>query len=309
MPTHSLTPWLVFFSLVAALLAVDLLVLQRDTDPERPPSTRVAWLWTGFLALLACAFAFWIDRTTGKEPALQFLTGYMIEGSLSVDNLFVFLLLFRSLQLGQRRQRRVLLWGVIGAIVLRGILIFVGAALLNRFAWVQYAFGAILAVAAIRLLLHKPGAAPARGPGSAPIRGPVAWLQRCCLRSVSPGRLAVSSLLLIILAVELTDLIFALDSIPAVLAVTRSPWIAFTSNIFAVLGLRSLYFAIASLLDRFRLLHYGLGCILAFVAFKMLAERWVAIPALGSLAAILGILAVFLILSKALPPKTTIPAA
>lgn len=303
------TQWLLFFGLVAALLAVDLLVLQRGGDAERPPSVRVAWLWTGFLALLACGFAAWIGHTNGREPALQFLTGYVIEGSLSVDNLFVFLLMFRSLQLGPRQQRRVLLWGVIGAIVLRGILILAGATLLSRFAWVQYAFGAILAVAAVRLLLHKPGAAPARGPGAAPIRGPVALIQRCCLRSVRPGRLAVSSLLLVILAVELTDLMFALDSIPAVLAVTRSPWIAFTSNIFAVLGLRSLYFAIASLLDRFRLLHYGLGCILAFVAFKMLAERWVTIPAPWSLAAILGILAIFLLLSRALPAEAGPPVA
>lgn len=298
MPTQASAQWLGFFGLVAVLLLVDLLVLQRraGTDPSHAPSTRAAWLWTGFLALLACGFAFWIDRSTGREPAFQFLTGYVIEGSLSVDNLFVFLLIFRSLQLGPRQQRRVLLWGVIGAILLRGILILAGAALLNRFAWVQYAFGAIIAIAALRLLLQRRG--------ETKVRGPVAFVQRCWLRSVSPQRLAVGSLLLVILAVELTDLIFALDSIPAVLAVTRSPWIAFTSNIFAVLGLRSLYFAVASLLDRFRLLHYGLGCILAFVAFKMLAEHWVQIPALWSLAVILGILAVFLALSRALPPPT-----
>jgi tellurite resistance protein TerC len=291
MPIH----WLAFAALIAALLLVDLFVLQRrgpDSD-ARPVSLRVAWFWTAFLALLAGGFALWIASTTGRKPALEFLTGYLIEASLSIDNLFVFLLLFRSLHLDARQQRRVLLWGVLGAIVLRGGLILAGTTLLARFAWVQYLFGGILALAALRLLLHNPGTAPARGP--------IAWIQRHCLRHASGTRIALASLLLVIAAVEATDLIFALDSIPAVLAVTRDPWIAFTSNIFAVLGLRSLYFAVAGLLDRFRLLHYGLACILAFVAFKMLAAHWIAIPAAESLAAILAILALFALLSKAFP--------
>jgi tellurite resistance protein TerC len=290
MPAHGPA----FALLVAVLLVVDLGFLQR---PGRPVSVRFAWLWTAFLALLACAWALWTGLTTGKQPAIEFATGYLIESSLSVDNLFVFLILFRALRLDTEQQRRVLLWGVLGAIVLRGVLILAGTTLLARFAWIQYVFGVLLAFAALRLLLLKPGAAP--------VRGPVRWIQTCCLRYGGDTRLALRSLLLIILAIEATDLLFALDSIPAVLSVTRDPWIAFTSNIFAVLGLRSLYFALASLLDRFHLLHYGLACILAFVAFKMLAARWIAIPALGSLFVILAILCLFAALSKAAPGPGT----
>jgi tellurite resistance protein TerC len=151
----------------------------------------------------------------------------------------------------------------------------------------------VLALAAIRLLFAKPGVAP--------VRGPVRWIRDCCMRFANDKRLALRSLLLVILAVEATDLVFALDSIPAVLAVTRNSWIAFTSNIFAVLGLRSLYFALASMLDRFHLLHYGLACILGFVAFKMLTTHWIAISVDVSLIVILSILAIFAVLSKVVP--------
>lgn len=276
--------------LVAALLAVDMLLLQR---PGRLVSVRMAWLWTGVLALIAAGYALWIGKTIGRQPAIEFATGYLIEGSLSVDNLFVFLLLFRALSLGEEQQRRVLLWGVLGAIVFRGALILAGTTLLERFAWMQYLFGAILGLAAIRLFFHKPGAVS--------LRGPVNWIRTCCLRYAGPARLALPSLLLVILAIEATDLLFAIDSIPAVLAVTRNSWIAFTSNIFAVLGLRSLYFALASMLDRFRLLHYGLACILAFVAFKMVASHWLTVPATLSLLIILAILAIFSIFSRYYP--------
>lgn len=282
--------WLGFLALVAVLLAVDLLVLGRR---GRPVSTRAAGLWTGFLALLACGFALWLDRRMGHSPAVEFLSGYVIEGSLSIDNLLVFLLLFRALHLEPQQQRRVLLWGVLGAILLRGALILAGATLLLRFAWVQYVFGALLAFAAVRMLVARPGAAP--------VRGPVRWVRDCCLRYSTATRLAAASLLLVIVAVEATDLLFALDSIPAVLAVTRDPYIAFTSNILAVLGLRSLYFVVAGLLARFRLLHYALAAILGFVAFKMLAARWIAIPAFVSLAVILGILVLITTLNGILP--------
>lgn len=286
MPHH----WLPFSALIVALLFVDMVLLQRR---GRRVSVRAAWIWTVVLALIAGGYAWLIAATTGKQRSLEFIAGYLIEGSLSIDNLFVFLLLFRSLRLGEKQQRRVLFWGILGAIVFRGLLILVGTTLLERFAWVQYGFGAILAFAAIRLLLTRPGAAP--------VRGPVRWVRDCCLRWTDGTHLALRSLLLVILAVEVTDLIFALDSIPAVLAVTRDPWIAFTSNIFAVLGLRSLYFALASVLDRFHLLHYGLACILGFVAFKMLAAHWVTVPVVWSLAIIVGILAVFAVASRLAP--------
>lgn len=293
---------LAFCALVAVLLFVDLALVQRV--PQRgtaragqPASVRAAWLWTLFLALVAGGYALWIHASSGKQPAIEFVTGYLIEGSLSIDNLFVFLVLFRSLRIDGEQQKRVLLWGVLGAIVLRGCLILAGTTLLARFAWVQYGFGALLAFAALRLLFYKPGVAP--------VRGPVRWVQTCCLRFAGDQRLAFRSLLLVILAVEATDLIFALDSIPAVLAVTRNPWIAFTSNIFAVLGLRSLYFALSSLLDRFTLLHYGIACVLAFVAFKMLAAHWLAIPAVTSLLIILVIVSIFLALSRVFARRST----
>ena len=286
MPAHALP----FFVLIAVLLVIDLTLLQRK---GRPVSAGLAWGWTFFLALLAGGYALWIGATTGRQPAIEFATGYLIEGSLSVDNLFVFLLLFRSLRLNAEDQRRVLLWGVLGAIVLRGAMILLGATLLNRFAWVQYVFGVILAVAAVRLLFHKTGETAARGP--------VRWIQSCCLRYQGGTQLKWSALLLVIAAIEATDLLFAVDSIPAVLSVTRSPWIAFTSNIFAVLGLRSLYFALSAMLDRFHLLHYGLACILGFVALKMLTARWITVSAGTSLLVIVAILGIFAVLSRTLP--------
>ncbi|MFP5230822.1 MAG: TerC/Alx family metal homeostasis membrane protein [Acidobacteriota bacterium] len=289
-------PWVLFLGAVVLLLLVDLRLLHGKSGRA---SAHIAWLWTGVLALLACGFAGWILHTSGKQPALEFLTGYVIEGSLSVDNLFVFLILFRTLHLNAEQQHTVLLWGVMGAIVLRAALIIAGASLLSRFEWVQYVFGAFLAVAAIRLMLEKPGAPPTHGP--------LRWIRERSLRHRDGSHLAFRSLLLIIVAVEATDLIFALDSIPAVLAVTRDTWIAFTSNIFAVLGLRSLYFALASMLDRFHLLHYGLATILFFVAFKMLAAHWIEVPVTWSLGVIVSILAIFMVVSRMVPEPPARP--
>jgi tellurite resistance protein TerC len=293
----SISFWVGFHVLVAVLLIVDLAVLQRGKHSVR---LRNAWAWTIFLATLACGFALFLSKTQGREPGLEFFSGYLIEGSLSIDNLFVFLLMFRSLRLDIEEQRRVLLWGVLGAIVMRAVFIAIGVSLLDRFAWVEYIFGAFLLVAAIRLLRHK------AGDNSKP--GTLAWLQRCCLRGVedqgeSGVKLEMPALLFVILAVEATDLIFALDSIPAVLAITRDPFIVYTSNIFAILGLRSLYFVLAGLLDKLRLLHYGLAVILAFVALKMLLVRWIEVPVTVSLAVILATLVVFAIASKLVPEK------
>jgi tellurite resistance protein TerC len=293
----SIPYWIGFHVLVAALLLVDLAVLQRGKYSTR---LRNAWSWTVFLATLACGFALFLSKTQGKEPGLEFFSSYLIEGSLSVDNLFVFLLMFRSLRLDVEEQRRVLLWGVLGAIVMRGVFIAVGVSLLNRFAWVEYIFGAVLLIAAIRLLRHK------AGEESTP--GIMSWLQGFCLRGVQDRgeagvKLGMPALLFVILAVEATDLIFALDSIPAVLAITRDPFIVYTSNIFAILGLRSLYFVLAGLLDKLRLLHYGLAAILAFVALKMLLAHWIEVPVTVSLAVILTTLAIFAVAGKLIPEK------
>lgn len=286
-----LSYWIGFHLIVAVLLLVDLVVLQRS---GQVPSQRVAWGWTSFVAALAGCFALWLAYRLGRQPALEFTSGYLIEGSLSVDNLFVFLLMFRALGLSREEQRRALLWGVCGAILMRAIFISLGVALLTRFEWIQYVFGAVLLVAAIRLM--RPGH------GNKEPSKLMGWLRGKHSASGGPGHqssaaIATSSLLFVILAIEVTDLVFALDSIPAVLAVTRNPFLAYTSNIFAILGLRSLFFALSHLLDKLRLLHYGLAVILAFVALKMLLARWLEVPVSISLTVILAVLAIFTVAS------------
>lgn len=296
-----LSYWIGFHVLVLVLLAVDLLFLNHPDDRK---ARKLAWGWTLFLALAASAFTLWLLRVDTHQHALEFFSSYLIESSLSVDNLFVFLLLFRALQLSRHQQHRILLWGVCGAIVMRALFIAAGVSLLSRFAWVEDVFGVILLVAAVRLMWHEP-------PKGKPSRL-VQWIQSQSLKKAEPDRsssgaidrkaathvaLTPATFLLIVVAVEATDLIFALDSIPAVLAITRDPFIAYTSNIFAVLGLRSLFFALSGMLDRFRLLHYGLGVILGFVALKMLLSRWVHVSVLLSLAVILSVLVIFIVAS------------
>jgi len=295
----TLTYWIGFHVLVAVLLLVDLVLLQRGSEAAR---LRKAWGWTIFLASLACGFAFFLSKTEGTRHGLEFYSGYLIEASLSVDNLFVFLIMFRSLRLGKEEQHRVLMWGILGAIVMRAFFIAVGVSLLNRFAWVEYIFGVFLLIAAIRLMRHKQEDAA----GS----GPMKWLQNRKVRGFEDRgaegvHLAMPALFFVILAVEATDLIFAIDSIPAVLAISRDPFVVYTSNIFAILGLRSLYFVLSGLLDSLRLLHYGLAVILAFVALKMLFGHLIHIPVIVSLGVIIVTLVIFAIASKLLPEKKT----
>ncbi len=285
----SLRFWLLFHAVVAVLLLVDLLVLGRARG--RAEQVRKAWAWTAVLAAAAFCFSLFISKEQGHGRAVEFVSGYLVEGSLSVDNLFVFLLLFRSLGLNLDAQRRVLLWGVLGAIVMRGVCILAGVTLLQRVAFVQYVFGAVLLLAGLRLLRHNE-----RGDEQQP--APIRWLRG---RMRSDGALAGSALLLVIFAVECTDLLFAFDSIPAVLAITRDAFIVYTSNIFAILGLRSLYFALAGVLDKLRLLHYGLAVILIFVALKMLLSHWVEVPASVSLAVIVLVLVGFGVAGRLLP--------
>ena len=282
--------WIAFHAIVVVLLVIDLGVLQHRPHSQ---SVRTAWGWTAVLAALAFCFAIFLSHTQGRQRGLEFLSGYLVEGSLSLDNLFVFLLMFRSLGLNKDQQHRVLLWGVLGAIVMRGLFIYAGTALLARFHWVQYIFGAFLLFAAVHIFRQKPGA---EGPV-----GPARWL----FKKANQAPLVISSFVLIILAVELTDLIFALDSIPAVLAITRSTFIAYTSNIFAILGLRSLYFALSNALDHLRLLHYGLALILAFVALKMLLSHWIEVPVGWSLLFIVAVLAGFAVASRLTEPKAS----
>jgi len=272
----SWTWWLGFHAAVAALLLADAFLPGRKTEARHPQT--VAWLWTALLVAVATGFAAWIAVTRGHQTALEFVAGYSIEASLSVDNLFVFLILFQGFRISPRRQHTALLWGVAGAVVLRALFIAAGITLLHRFAWITWIFALILLYAAWRLL--RGGAANAAIPE---------WIRR-----LQPAK---GSLLPVILAVEVTDLLFAVDSIPAVLAVSHNPFVVYTSNIAAILGLRSLYFALAALLDRFRYLHYGLAALLAFVALKLLAARWIDVPITLSLAVMGAILALCAVLS------------
>ncbi|MGO8757621.1 MAG: TerC family protein [Terracidiphilus sp.] len=262
--------WAGFHAVVAAVLAADVLLGRKG---ESRLGQGFVWLATALLALSAAGFACWIAVAMGRQTALEFVAGYTIETSLSIDNLFVFLVLFEGFRISRERQHKALVWGVWGAFALRAAFIAAGVTLLRRLEWVAWVFGAFLLYAAWRLVRS----------GSARTAIPE-WIVR-----LQPAK---GSLVPVILAVEFTDLLFATDSIPAVLSVTHNPFVAYTSNIAAILGLRSLYFGLARMLERFKYLHYGLGALLALAALKMIAGRWIAVPIGISLAAIGAILAV-----------------
>ncbi len=268
--------WLGFHAAVVVLLFADSLLPGHRSESGH--AQWAAWLWTAVLAVAAAGFACWIAVVQGHQRALEWVAGYTIETSLSIDNLFIFLVLFQGFRISSKRQHRALLWGVAGAVVLRALFITAGVTLLRRFDWITWIFGLFLLYAAWRLV--RGGSAKAAIPK---------WI-----RKMQPAK---GSLLPVILAVEFTDLLFAMDSIPAVLAVSHDPFVVYTSNIAAVLGLRSLYFALASLLDRLRYLHYGLGALLAFIALKMLCARWIDVPVTTSLVVIGAILALCAVVS------------
>jgi tellurite resistance protein TerC len=279
-----LTYWIGFHAVVLLLLVIDLVVLGRRREG---PRFRTALVWTVFLIVFALGFAAFVLHAQGQQHALEFISGYVLEGSLSIDNLFVFLVLFGSFGLTVGQQHRALIYGVLGAIVLRALFIVAGVALLDRFAAMQYVFGTLLFYAAWRLVRQK------KGRTASPTISH--WVQSRGWR--------VSPMLLAVVAIEITDVVFAIDSVPAVLGVTHDTFIVYTSNIFAILGLRSLYFVLQSLLHRLHLLHYGLAAILAFVGGKMIATRWFEIPTLWSLVVILGTVAIFAAASLLLPEQ------
>lgn len=257
--------WLGFHAAVVALLFADSMLPGRRRESGHTQT--VAWLWTAVLAVAAAMFACWIAVVQGHQRALEWVAGYTIETSLSIDNLFIFMVLFQGFRISRKRQHSALLWGVAGAVALRALFIAAGVTLIQRFDWITWIFGLFLLYAAWRLV--RGGSAKAAIPE---------WIRR-----LQPAK---GSLLPVILAVEFTDVLFAVDSIPAVLAVSHDPFVVYTSNIAAVLGLRSLFFALSSLLDRLRYLHFGLGALLAFIALKMLAARWIDVPITISLAVI-----------------------
>ena len=297
---HGATPlsfWIGFHVFIFALLGAELIYARRQGREKVHTTSIVATsIWIG----AALAFALFVLRTMGGESATQYLAGYAIEESLSIDNLFVFLILFRVFQIEPHRQPRVLFWGVAGAIVLRGAFIAAGLELLARFEWISYLFAAILLVAAVRLVLPS-----SQKPDDKKTPAWIVWVSRIHPVSLrqdkffvrEDNRPMVTVLFLALLAIELTDVVFALDSIPAVLSITRNPFLAYTSNIMAVMGLRSLYFILAHLLKQLTYLHYGLAAVLGFAAFKMLAAHWLDIGPMTSLGVIVALLSVTILLS------------
>ena len=304
MEVTPLIHWIGFHVLIIALLAIEL-VYSRWRGPGKVQSTSMAAtiLWVA----AAIGFAVFIFYTIDSASGVQYLASYAIEESLSIDNLFVFLLLFRTFQIEPAHQPKVLFWGVLGAIVLRGAFISAGVGLLQHFHWISYLFGAILFIAAVRLVLpeeEKKKDTPRW------IRW-IAKLHPVSLRQDAffvreDGRRMMTMLFLALLAIEISDVVFALDSIPAVLSITRHPFIAYTSNIMAVMGLRSLYFLLANLLEKLRFLHYGLAAVLAFAALKMLVAAWIEISPMISLAAIIGMLGLTVVLSLLFPATAPI---
>ena len=300
--------WIAFNLFVLLALALDLGVLHRQAHAVR---WREAAAWSLAWIALSVLFGLGILRWYGGQPALEFFTGYLIEKSLSVDNLFVFLIVFRTFRVEARYQHRILGWGILGALVMRGVLIAAGVALLARFAWVTYLFGGFLLYAGLHMLL-------AREKEAHPEQHPLFRFAKSHLRVAKNyhdarffiregSRWLATPLFLVLLVVEIADVTFALDSIPAVFGITRDPFIVFTSNVFAILGLRALYFLLAGVLDYFRYLSTGLALVLLFIGGKMIAEPWLHIPVHLSLAIVGGILLAALLASLRRGPRN--PAA
>lgn len=269
--------WILFNLLVIGLLLLDLLVFNRRAHAV---GMREALGWSAFWVALSLSFNFLVYRTMGHEAGLQWLTGYLIEKALSVDNLFVFLLLFTYFQVPAEYQHRILFWGVLGALVLRGVFIVAGAALLAKFHFLLYILGAFLVYTGARMALSGDGEPEIDPNGNLIVR----FLSRHLpiTRQLDGGRFFTrregvrfaTPLLVVLVMIETTDVVFAADSIPAILAITRDTFIVYTSNVFALLGLRAMYFALARLMTLFHYLHYGLAFILVFIGGKLLAEDY-----------------------------------
>ena len=296
--------WIGFVAFVLAMLALDLGVFHRQAHVVRP---REAATWAAVWISLALLFAAGLHVIYGPRVSLPFLTGYVIEEALSVDNIFVIVLIFEYFRVPRESQHRVLFYGIIGALAMRGVFIGLGAFLIARFHWVLYLFGVLLIVTGIRMAIkrddefegeHNPIVRLVRRfvPLSAQYHGSRFFTREGVRTLATP-------LLLVLVLVEFTDLVFAIDSIPAIFGVTRDPFIVFTSNIFAVLGLRTLFFLLASVVDRFYLLKYGLAVILTFVGVKMVGEPLFEIGIVPSLAVVVLVLAASVLASLRWPEK------
>ncbi|MGB9244984.1 MAG: TerC family protein [Candidatus Acidiferrales bacterium] len=296
--------WAVFIVVIAAALVLDLGVFHRR---PKKVSLRVALIESAAWIVLSLLFAVYVHFSRGAQAGVAFLTGYLVEKSLSVDNIFVFVLIFRAFQVPERSQHKVLFYGVIGALVMRALFVLAGVELLQNFHFILYIFGGILVVTAIQML--RPGRRaiePERNwlvritrqfiPVLTDYGGEDFWVKRERKWNATP-------LFMALVAVEAMDIVFAVDSVPAVLAITRDTFIVYSSNAFAILGLRALYFALADILPRFRFLHQGLAAILLFVGFKMITSDWIELPDLMALGVIAGILLITIVASMTLSPK------
>ncbi len=279
--------WVAFIAFVVAMLAIDLGVFHRKAHVVGP---REALVWSLVWVALALLFNLGVWRMFGAQRGVEFLTGYLIEKSLSVDNIFVFVVIFSALRIPALYQHRVLFWGILSALALRAVMIFAGSAMLAHFHWLIYVFGAFLILTGIKLFLQ-------RGKESHPEKGWAMRMARQVIPSTSQfdgprfltiehGKRVATPLLMALVLVEITDVIFALDSIPAIFAITSDPFIVFTSNIFAILGLRSLFFLLAGMVERFRYLKVGLAAVLVFVGVKMAAVDLYKMPPFDSLVVI-----------------------
>lgn len=312
--------WALFLAFVVFMLVLDLGVFNRKAHAiGLREALGLTALWIALAAGFAVLLYFYGHRMTGDSAhgnpqlSLEFVTGYLVEEALSVDNLFVFLLIFRYFKVPSELQHKVLFWGILGAILMRALFIGAGVTLLNRFHWVMYVFGAFLVYAGFKMVFQGEEQ-------DNPADGFITRIAQRHLRLtdeyaagtftvVRSGVRYFTRLALVLIVIETTDVIFAVDSIPAVLAVTRQPYIVFTSNIFAVLGLRALYFALAGLMDIFHLLNYGLAIILMFIGVKMLAANYLEIPTVYALGVIITVLAASIALSMMIRPKQNPSAA
>lgn len=297
--------WTCFIGFVLVMLALDLGVFHRKSHEIK---IKEALIWSAFWISLALAFNYGIYVFMGKEKAIEFLAGYVIEKSLSIDNLFVFIMLFTYFNVNTKYQHKVLFWGILGALVMRAIFIFAGVALINKFHWIIYVFGVLLVFTGIKMLFHNDEKID-------PNKNPLVRLFKKFFPVTDQehggkffvkmkGRTFATPLFIVLLIVEFTDLIFAVDSIPAILAITNDTFIIFTSNVFAILGLRALYFALAGITKYFYYIKYGLSAILVFVGIKMTIVDLYKIPILYSLFTIASILLISVIVSLVFPKKT-----
>ncbi len=297
--------WIGFHLFIFSMLALDLGILNKRAHKV---VVKEALVWSAVWISLALLFSIWVSFQFGKTRALEFLTGYVIEYSLSVDNIFIFILIFSYFSVKAHYQHKILFWGILGALVMRGIFIIAGVTLINKFHWIVLIFGGFLVVTGIKMLFQKETSVDPEKNGLVRVFRkffPVSeTLQGSKLFVKQEGKLLATPLFLVLLVIESSDLIFAVDSIPAVLAISKHTFIVYTSNIFAILGLRSLYFAVSGIMGYFRFLKVGLAFVLSFVGLKMLASYLnFEIPILLSLAVIISILLISILASVLIKKK------